>query len=135
MTAENPHAGQGAVLLDIGGNVGALVVVMPEGFDDVEVEARPVGSDPHRHGSGDQLDHDHAPHDHDHDHGHGHEHEHEHLTHVAVVARPMGDRLVPSLVFGELAAGTYEFYVRPDGPVQLTATIRGGEVTEARWPD
>ena len=27
---ENPHAGQGPVVLDIGGNVGALVVAMPE---------------------------------------------------------------------------------------------------------
>ena len=28
-TAENPHAGQGPVLLDIGGDIGALVVSMP----------------------------------------------------------------------------------------------------------
>ena len=27
--SENPHAGQGSVLLDIGGDVGALVVTMP----------------------------------------------------------------------------------------------------------
>ena len=27
--AENPYAGQGAVLLDIGGDIGALVVEMP----------------------------------------------------------------------------------------------------------
>ena len=30
---ENPFAGQGSVLLDIGGDVGALVVAMPAGMD------------------------------------------------------------------------------------------------------
>jgi hypothetical protein len=30
-TAENPHAGQGMVVLDIGGDIGALVVTMPDG--------------------------------------------------------------------------------------------------------
>jgi hypothetical protein len=38
-------------------------------------------------------------------------------------------------VFGELAAGDYELYVRPSGPVQLTVTVRGAEVSYARWPD
>ena len=54
---DNSHAGQGAVLLDIGGDVGALVVLMPARTPDrVEIEARPAG---HSHG---------------HSHGHGHEH-------------------------------------------------------------
>ena len=35
---ENPHAGQGAVLLDIGGDVGALVVTMPRSTVGEEVE-------------------------------------------------------------------------------------------------
>jgi len=40
---ENPHAGQGrAVPLDIGGNVGALVVVMPAKLDGAEIEIRPI---------------------------------------------------------------------------------------------
>ena len=34
-TMENPYAGQGPVLLDIGGDVGALVVVMPPETDQV----------------------------------------------------------------------------------------------------
>lgn len=37
---ENPHAGQGPVLLDIGEDVGALVLTMPSDMDGVEVEAR-----------------------------------------------------------------------------------------------
>ena len=40
---ENPFAGQGSVLLDIGGDVGALVVVMP-----AEMDGRRSRSDPRR---------------------------------------------------------------------------------------
>ena len=55
--------------------------------------------------------------------------------HVAVVARPVpSGAVVPSLVYGSLVAGTYDLYVRPDGPVRLTAEVRGGEVTETTWP-
>jgi hypothetical protein len=38
MTVENSHAGQGSVVLDIGGDVGALVVTMPPELEGVEVE-------------------------------------------------------------------------------------------------
>lgn len=118
MTAENPYAGQGPVLLDIGGDVGALVVVMPTGFDGVEVEIRPVG-------------HDHA---HEHAHAGGGAHTHDHLLHVAVVDRSAGGTPIPSLVFPELVEGDYDLYVRPSGPVVLTVTVTGGEVTQAAWP-
>ena len=39
--SENPHAGQGSVLLDIGGDIGALVVTMPKTRvgDEVEIAA------------------------------------------------------------------------------------------------
>ncbi len=126
MTVENPFAGQGPVLLDIGGDIGALVVTMPPTMDGVEVEIRPVGR-PRTH---DHL-HDH-PQDHDHqdDHGHGEGH----LIHVAVVARPVRGKIVPSLVFPELVEGAYELYQRPAGPVELTVTVVGGEVTEVSWP-
>ena len=40
---ENPHAGQGSVLLDIGGDVGALVVTMPPAMVGVEIEIAPLG--------------------------------------------------------------------------------------------
>ena len=40
---ENPHAGQGSVLLDIGGDVGALVVSMPPAMVGAEIEIAPVG--------------------------------------------------------------------------------------------
>lgn len=111
MTQENPFAGQGAVMLDIGGDVGALVVEMPAALEGLEVEIRPTGSA----SSSDSGAHSHHP-------------------HVAVVSRPAGDRVVPSLVFPELTEGEYELYEKPDGDVRLTATVRGGEVAHATWP-
>lgn len=112
---ENPYAGQGPVLLDIGGAVGALVVTMPAELDGVEVEiGRRAGPD---------LDHDPRRH-----------HDHHHRPHVAVVGRPVADGIIHSLVFAELVAGEYELYRRPDGPVELAVSITGGTVTEAAWP-
>ncbi|HEY5820647.1 MAG TPA: hypothetical protein VIT20_01635 [Propionibacteriaceae bacterium] len=134
MTVENPHAGQGPVLLDIGGEVGALVVTMPAALDGVEVEIRPVGGSSSLGHAHDHA-HDHHHHDDDGSHGHTHDHEHPHLIHVAVVSRPVGGMVVPSLVYPELVEGAYELYQRPAGPVELTVTVVGGEVTEARWPE
>ncbi len=121
---ENPYAGQGSVLLDIGGDVGALVVTMPAAMEGIEVEIRPEGAEP-----------GHAP-PQDHGHGHGHEHEHEsgsHHPHVAVVSRPVGNDRVPSLVFPELVAGRYELYEKLTRDIHLSVTIRGGEVATAAW--
>jgi hypothetical protein len=101
---ENPHAGQGAVLLDIGDAVGALVLDMPDALVGVEIEARPV-PDPGGH-----------------------------LPHVEVLRRPAPAGEVCSAVFAELPAGSYDLYERPAGPVRLTATVRGGTVTTLRWP-
>jgi hypothetical protein len=114
---ENAWAGQGAVLLDIGGDVGALVVSMPESTVGLEVEIRPLGH-PHP---------DQAPHRHDHD--------HDHLAHVAVVARPVGYGVLPSLVFPDLEAGWYELFEkgRPEA-VALRVKVSGGEVAAAAWP-
>jgi len=44
MAVENPHAGQGSVVLDIGGDVGALVVTMPAELEGVEVEINSIDS-------------------------------------------------------------------------------------------
>jgi hypothetical protein len=101
---ENPWAGQGSVLLDIGGDVGALVVEMPAELVGTEVEIRPVGS-----GAG-------------------------HHPHVAVVLRPTDGGAVASLVYPELAHGSYELYEKGTGAVELTVEVTGGEVTEAGWP-
>jgi hypothetical protein len=103
---DNSHAGQGAVVLDIGDGIGALVVLMPAALAGVEIEARPLGVP--------------AP---------------GHLPHVAVLARPLpGGEPVHSAVFADLPAGTYELSERPSGPVRLTATVTGGAVADAVWP-
>lgn len=120
-TVENPHAGKGSsVLLDIGGDIGALVITLPAALEGEEIELRPTNfASSHE----DQ---------HAHDHGHGHSHA---LPHVAVVPRPSPDgEIVHSAVFFEVPQGNYELYVRPDGPVQLAVDVTGGVVTEADWP-
>ncbi|MEV0787974.1 hypothetical protein [Kribbella sp. NPDC050459] len=116
---ENPHAGRGSsVLLDIGGDIGALVVTMPAELDGQEIELRPTG-------------HTIVPNSHEHGHGHGHGA----LPHVAVVPRPSpAGEIVHSAVFFEVRQGSYELSVRPGGPVRLTADVVGGAVTEADWP-
>jgi hypothetical protein len=103
---ENPHAGQGAVLLDIGGDIGALVVTMPESMLGEEVEVV-TAFDPPAH----------------------------HRPHVAVVPRPGPSGTVPSLVFPELVEGSYALVPKGTDDVRLRVDVRGGEVTTAAWPD
>ncbi|WP_020388738.1 hypothetical protein [Kribbella catacumbae] len=105
MSEENPYAGQGAVLLDIGGQVGALLIAMPEELLGTEIEARPMVPS-----AG-------------------------HLPHVEVLRRPTPAGPVCSAVFSELAEGDYELYRRPSGEVELRVTVTGGEVTDATWPE
>jgi hypothetical protein len=107
-SAENPYAGQGSVLLDIGGEVGALVVHTHPGMLGTEVEIRPAG-------------------------GH-HDHSHHHLPHVAVLNRPVGGAPVPSLVYPEVVEGRYELCVKGTHNVLLTVDITGGSVTTADLP-
>jgi len=102
---ENPYAGQGSVLLDIGGEVGALVVTMPAAMEGVEVELDRASSG-----------------------GHGHR------PHVAVVNRPVADGQVPSLVFPELVEGSYGLCLKGSTDVRLVVDVRGGEVATAEWP-
>ena len=118
---ENPHAGQGSVLLDIGGDVGALVVTMPPAMVGVEIEIARLGDDHHNH-------------PHEHGHGHGHVHDHGHRPHVAVVDRPVTDGSLPSLVFPDLVEGSYELFDKGADTVLLTADITGGQVTFLEWP-
>ena len=103
---ENPFAGQGAVLLDIGGDVGAVVVTMPAELLGTEVEIRPVGKEVEA-GS--------------------------HPPHVAVVNRPAGGRMIPSLVFPDLPAGHYALHQKHSPDAWQTLEVRGGEVTTVTW--
>src|SRR5262245_54883026 len=97
VAVENPYAGQGAVLLDIGGDVGALVVSMPTDSLGLEVEIRPVGSSA-RPG-------------------------HHHFPHVAVVARPLTRGVAHTLVYPTVHEGEYELFPLPSGPVAMTVTV------------
>lgn len=116
-TAENPHSGQGPVLLDIGDDIGAVVVSMPASTEGLEVGIRPAGAraDP--------------PSD------HGDHHSHGTPPHVAVVARPTGAGLSYALVYPAVREGEHELFPLPDGPVVLTVSVAGGTVTRATWPD
>jgi len=113
---ENPYAGQGAVLLDIGGDVGALVVTMPDDLLGTEIEIEPV------------VAHAHAHHDHDH-----HRHDHHHRDHVAVVSRPVFAGSVPSLVFPELHEGRYRLYAKGGDDVRMEVEVVGAQVTTTTW--
>ena len=139
--SENPYAGQGPVLLDIGDDVGALVVVMPADTEGLEVELRPSGAtavgEPHHHA---ESHHQAEPHDHAEPHHHAADGKHavgDHpaYPHVAVVARPGGEGVVHTLVYPSVTEGEYELYVLPSGPVAMTASVTGGQVTHNRWPD
>ncbi len=101
---ENPHAGQGCVLLDIGGDVGALVISTPATMVGVEVEIAPQGVQLH------------------------------HRPHVAVVRRPVEGGQVPALVFPDLVAGRYDLYPMGSTRPVLAVDVRGGEVTSTEWP-
>ena len=103
---ENPYAGQGPVLPDIGGDVGALVVAMPAQLEGQEIEIRPVDGRP-----------DPAP-----------------LQHVAVLGRHQQGRIVFSAVFPDLAEGDYELHLRPHGEPRLQVSVAGGQVHHAAWP-
>jgi hypothetical protein len=114
-------------MLDIGGDVGALLVTMPASTVGLEVEIRPLDGQPVRaHAHGPDGGHHH----------HGPELGHEHLAHVAVVDRPVAGGRVPSLVYGELERGRYELFEKgsPDA-VALRVTVVGGQVTSVAWPD
>lgn len=121
---ENPLAGQGSVMLDIGGDIGALIVTMPVAMAGLEVEIEPIEGQ--------------APgHDHEHPHGtdDGPGHGHGHRPHVAVVRRPVADGEIPSLVFPELVEGRYRLFDKGDDRARLTVEVVGGQVATATWPD
>jgi len=107
---DNSHAGNGPVVLDIGGEIGALIVTMPAALAGAEVEACPIAGAAFEAYSGG------------------------HLPHVAVLARPDGSTTRYAAVFAELQDGEYQLHLRPDGPACLTAVVHGAQVTTAVWP-
>lgn len=114
--AHNPHAGQGSVLLDIGGGFGALMVTMPESMVGEEVDIEAVDA---------SIDADLR-----HEHGHSH-----HRPHVAVLPRPVpGGGMVASLVYPSLAAGEYRLFRKGENEVVMIVGVLDGRVTTEDWP-
>ena len=103
--AENPYAGQGSVLLDIGGDIGALVLHVDRQWEGAEIS--------YRHAD-DRYD------------------AHAHQPHVAVVGRPTEGGPAYTAVFPELVAGRYVLTL-PDGH-ELVADVDGGHMTEILRP-
>ena len=55
---------------------------------------------------------------------------------MAVVARPVGDGHLPSLVFPDLQAGEYDLFEKGrSDAVALRVEIVGGEVASVSWPE
>jgi hypothetical protein len=95
-------SGPGSVVLELGPDVGALVLHTPPGLDGREIEVSPLGG-----ATGGR-------------------------THSLVRPRTTGRGTQYAAVYPQLAAGTYSVWDEA-APV-ATITIRGGEVTTARWP-
>lgn len=123
----------GTVLLDIGGDVGALIIHAPESLNRVEIEISPVGdqgadvfqlSHAHQHGGSAEHSHEHG--------SEPHEHRGPHRTHVAVRERrgPSGVRY--AAIYPGLLAGQYTIW-GTDGEAVDTVSIVGGEVTQLDW--
>jgi hypothetical protein len=136
-TAENPHAGQGMVVLDIGGAIGALIVTAPASMEGVEIEIAPAGNrsdEPDEGGDwweGEWHSHAHT-HSHSHD-GHG-AHTHRAWPHVAVVGRPQGNEIAYAAVYPGLREGSYELWVIGTEVPIVAATVTGASVTQLDWP-
>ena len=114
---ENPYAGQGPVLVDVGADSAALVITCPDALVGQEIGIRRLeGWSPDGTGHGD------GPVD-----------PHEHPPHVGVLPRPVpSGRLVASAVFPDLAPGHYRLWVLPAGPARVVH-LPGGQVTCFDW--
>jgi hypothetical protein len=102
-------------VLDIGGDIGALILYTDAEYDEQEIEVSAIGADEHEH-----------------DHSHGHEHEHGHRTHTAIHVRRVGEQLTYAGIYPELKAGEYRIWT-DDPNLSDRVTIVGGEVAEVDW--
>jgi len=135
--SENPHAGRGPVMLEIGVDTGALIVSAPVDLVGREIEIHSFGR-ARSHAPG-QLAHHHGQpepepqHEHEHAHGHGADHEHPSAPHVAVIPRTLPNGgTVHCAVFPDLAPGRYTLWLLPEGPA-MPVVVRAGEVTTTDW--
>lgn len=118
-------------VLDIGGDIGALILYTDPEYDEREIEVSPI----------DEHDHEHEPahdHHHAHEHGHGDEHRRDHdqdrgqRTHTAIHERRSGRSVTYAGIYPELKAGTYRIWA-DDPSLPDRVMIVGGEVAEIDW--
>ncbi len=134
-TVENPHAGQGMVVLDIGGDIGALVVSAPPAMVGLEIEICPAGArDGEPDDGGDWWQGEWRAHSHPAGITADHAHHHSAWPHVAVLGRPAGGKTAYSAVFPGLRNGRYDLWLRPAEQTAMSVAVDGGQVTTASWP-
>jgi hypothetical protein len=112
-------------VLDIGGDIGALILYTDAGYDQREIELSPIDEAEHRHGPGTAQEHKHG-------YEHEHEHGHEHRVHTAIHERRSGGQVTYAGIYPELKAGTYRIWI-DDPSLPDRVTIIGGEVAELDW--
>jgi hypothetical protein len=97
--------GPGTVVLELGADVGALILYTPAELDGAEIE----------------ISRDDAP--------------GARRTHSRVRQRPMATATAYAAVYPSLAAGQYTIWRDEHSPVAtVTVTVTGGQVTSCRWP-
>ena len=131
--SEEQQSGQRAdagVVLDIGGDIGALIVHTDASMHLVEIEISPDDE------SGEDVFQAEHPHEAEHSHEDGHSHTHVHhtpgTTHVAVHERQMPDGAVYAAIYPGLREGAYTLW-NADGTPADTVHIVGGTVVELDW--
>jgi hypothetical protein len=92
-----------ALVVDIGGDLGALIVYAPEELVGVEIEIARAATPPG------------------------------HPVHNVVRARQVGDEVICAAVFPVLPAGTYVPWGNRVSPDASAFTVAGGQITELDW--
>jgi hypothetical protein len=110
-------------VLDIGGDIGALILYTDAAYEGREIEVSRIDE------PDDDQDHEHA---HEHGHGHDHEHGHDHRTHTAIHERRSGGKVTYAGIYLALKAGIYR--IETDDPsLPDRVTVVGGQVAEVDW--
>jgi hypothetical protein len=104
-------------VLDIGGDIGALILYTDAAYNGREIEVSPIDEPDHRH---------------EHDDEHDDEHEHHHRTHTAIHERRSGGQVTYAGIYVELKAGSYRIWT-DDPSLPDRVMIIGGQVAEVDW--
>ncbi len=122
--SQPPTGDEGTVLLDIGGDIGALILQTPEDLLGAEIEISPLSE-----GALDVFQRDHP---HEHTPGEPHVHHHPGRTHVAVLARRAPGGVQYVAIYPGLTTGDYQLW-NVDGTPADVVHIVGGEITQIDW--